>query len=788
MTFTVEQKNLLTKLMASENLTVEHQKIHTAKFDPKNRVLYLPIWQDMTGFMYDHLGGHEVGHALYTPADGWHDVAADDSKGKNFKSFLNVVEDARIEKKVTRKFPGLKTSFRKGFQELLDRDFFGIKFKNVNDLAFIERFNLYTKSQYTADYIKFTTEEMVYVTKVQNLETWEDVLALTGEIYDYSKDEQFDMQQELHDFEMFDMDDEGDYSDSDSDYDEEESEDGQPEKGKNNKSSDENSEEEAENTEGSSDTNETENENDDVEPEEEPGFDRYKKSVESNRDQFSPECRTDDSYRQNENSLLDAKCKPYLYLDIPTVNAKNVFTPAKRVQELLSNYYFEAISEGRFDNAYVQKLVNDFKNKNDRYVGLLAKEFEMRKAAKAFSKSKLSDTGDIDINKLCNYKFDDNIFRKVMLVPKGKSHGLILLLDCSGSMSDNMAGSIEQILVLSMFCRKVNIPFSVYGFTDCSETYQIDRGLDKFANRRNDDRSFSAKVGELGFSNVQLREYLNSKMSNVEFTKSLRNLILLKESYVYTRGQYNRIGRPESENLSNTPLVQAVFAVGSILNNFRTTNNLDITSLVIVHDGDADNASQHNVEVERRNDDGTIVKHVYGYGFDMRTYNVVVRDRKNKFEYVFKPDNTKSYSYYTNEELLRSALEWIRVVGKTKVFGFFILASRHGQAKNAIRGRYHFEDGGTIEEMRRNNSSLAFETEKALIKKFRDEKFLISNTKGYNSFYLIAGGSDLQTEGEELEINGNVTSHKLKTAFMKMAKKKQVNRVLVSKFIQGMAV
>ena len=138
--------------------------------------------------------------------------------------------------------------------------------------------------------------------------------------------------------------------------------------------------------------------------------------------------------------------------------------------------------------------------------------------------------------------------------------------------------------------------------------------------------------------------------------------------------------------------------------------------------------------------------------------------------------------------MLRAALEWIRVVGKTKVFGFFILASRHGQVKNAIRGRYHFEDGGTIEDMRRTNMGVAFETEKALIKKFKDEKFLISNTKGYNSFYLIAGGSDLQTEEEELEINGNVTSHKLKTAFMKMAKKKQVNRVLVSKFIQGMAV
>jgi hypothetical protein len=375
-----------------------------------------------------------------------------------------------------------------------------------------------------------------------------------------------------------------------------------------------------------------------------------------------------------------------------------------------------------------------------------------------------------------------------MLVPKGKSHGLILLLDCSGSMSDNMAGSIEQILVLSMFCRKVNIPFSVYGFTDCSETFNIDRGFDTFAKRKDNDDSFSRKVGQLAFSNVQLREYINSKMSNVEFTKSLRNLILLKESYVYTRGQYNRIGRPESENLSNTPLVQAVFAVGSILNNFRTTNNLDITSLVIVHDGDADNSSSHYVEVERKNYDGVSEKHVYGYGFDIRSSNVVIRDRKNKFEYVLCPDKNKVYSYYTNEELLRSALEWIRVVGKTKVFGFFILATRTSHAKSAIRGRYYFEDGNTLEEMRKNNPASAFETEKALIKKFKDEKFLISNTKGYNSFYLIAGGSELQTEEEELEINGTVTSHKLKTAFMKMAKKKQVNRVLVSKFIQGMAV
>ncbi len=61
MLFTAEQKSQLAKLMATENLTVEHQKIQTARFDPQNRILYLPIWQNMTGTLYDLLCGHEVG-------------------------------------------------------------------------------------------------------------------------------------------------------------------------------------------------------------------------------------------------------------------------------------------------------------------------------------------------------------------------------------------------------------------------------------------------------------------------------------------------------------------------------------------------------------------------------------------------------------------------------------------------------------------------------------------------------------------------------------------------------
>ena len=109
----VEQKSLLAKLMAAENISVEHKKIPTAAFDVKNRVLYLPIlkWEPGSD-TYDLFCAHEVGHALWTPEDGWH--SSINKKGKGFKSFLNVIEDARIEKKIKRKFAGARKHMLEG--------------------------------------------------------------------------------------------------------------------------------------------------------------------------------------------------------------------------------------------------------------------------------------------------------------------------------------------------------------------------------------------------------------------------------------------------------------------------------------------------------------------------------------------------------------------------------------------------------------------------------------------------------------------------------------------------
>ena len=158
-----ETKSLLAKLMATENIRVEHKNIPTAGFDLKNRVLYLPMFKYMSGDIYDLLVSHEVSHALHTPEEGWHESTS--AKGKGYKSFLNVVEDARIEKKIKRRFPGCRSAMTRGYNALLDEDFFGIKGRDLNKLGLIDRINLYTKGGVGLG-IEFTEEEKDFVKRV----------------------------------------------------------------------------------------------------------------------------------------------------------------------------------------------------------------------------------------------------------------------------------------------------------------------------------------------------------------------------------------------------------------------------------------------------------------------------------------------------------------------------------------------------------------------------------------------------------------------------------------------
>ena len=113
------RKDILAKLLAKENIFVRHDvNAETASFDIKNRVLNLPVLVDMSTDIYDLMVGHEVGHALWTLLVDWQDAIKVEEVNKQI---LNIVEDARIEKKIKRMYPGITKSFISGYRNLYGR-------------------------------------------------------------------------------------------------------------------------------------------------------------------------------------------------------------------------------------------------------------------------------------------------------------------------------------------------------------------------------------------------------------------------------------------------------------------------------------------------------------------------------------------------------------------------------------------------------------------------------------------------------------------------------------------
>ena len=196
-----ESKGILAKLLATEGISVTHSvKAETAMFDVKNRQLVLPMWSDMTDDIYDMLVGHEVGHALFTPYDQekeskieskgpWNADAQEiggDSHGHIAMAYLNIIEDARIEKLMKLKYPGLRRDFVSAYAKLDARDFFGAHAKAPKHL--IDRINLHFKMGVSAETslnVQFSPAEMVFVDRIAASETYDDVVQIVKDLWEY---------------------------------------------------------------------------------------------------------------------------------------------------------------------------------------------------------------------------------------------------------------------------------------------------------------------------------------------------------------------------------------------------------------------------------------------------------------------------------------------------------------------------------------------------------------------------------------------------------------------------
>ena len=190
----VESKEKLAKLLAMEDIDVEHRQVKTAMFDVKSRCLVLPTWKDMPNHLYDLLVGHEVGHALYTPAD---EDTLKNIIGKTSNHCVNVVEDARIEALMKRRYPGLVKQFFNGYKHLIKEDFFGLSKMDMTRINLLDKINLHFKvPSAVAGLFEFNETEQSFIDRIENVKKFKEVEELCIEICEYIKENRTEEEQE----------------------------------------------------------------------------------------------------------------------------------------------------------------------------------------------------------------------------------------------------------------------------------------------------------------------------------------------------------------------------------------------------------------------------------------------------------------------------------------------------------------------------------------------------------------------------------------------------------------
>ena len=749
---------LLSKLLAEEDIHVVHRNQSTAAFDVLNRELSLPIWKDMSKTVQELMTLHEVGHALWTPLEMMEKVKEE----KIDFSVVNVLEDVRIEKAIQIKYKGAVKIFDKGYQELINGNFFETIGKDINKYNLIDRINLHYKHH--SD-IPFSDDEMVWVKKANQTITSDDVIELAKELVEYIK-ENPDSQGQKSDDDLV-MDSMGQPS-MNNNGGQEESDDGQEIEVPSSSASEEKEEEKSEGSEKSDgQTKEnTEEENSTVDSTEtkntEENSDDKSASKEATNgngvgdDKTEVTASTDKASEESMKKMLDTQAGEYSYSNIPKADLEKIIVPSKKILEIFSTHY---LGEKKYDNKYWDKTLEELnKTKSDskKAVSYMVKEFEMKKAADAYSRATVSKTGTLDMGKLHTYKYNDDLFAKVTTLPGAKNHGLVLFLDWSGSMAHNLLGTMNQLFNIIWFCNRTQIPFEVYGFSNGFDRTRDTAKFQKF------------KSGDMVLS-VNLLQLFSSKMKTQEQNDMMHYLYMFAGRWGYRnwRDDGYPYQEPSCLQLASTPLNDAIICAMDLVPQFKKTTGVQKIHTIFLTDGASNNIySKFHVH---KNEDGSIHNGTKGLGYGTQIFTDV------KFGNKVSSKDKRGSGVQT--EMLLSLLK--QRMPDMNIVNFYVAGTgRKGTVNyNSVRGIIGYDSVQSYGEMM------------DLVKKCNKENVLIvPKGQGFDVCYILPGPNkfDMNTE---LELEDGVTYNKgqLKRAFSKMSNGKITNRPLLNNFIKMVA-
>jgi len=711
MTVNQEVKGTLAKLLATEDLIVEHKQVQTASFNVETRVLTLPLWENATSEVYDMLVAHEVGHALYTPCEDWFE------KYEIPPSYVNIVEDARIEKLMKRRYAGLPKTFFKGYNELHGMDFFKLSETDVNEMCFADRLNLYFKIGNFID-IDFTDYEMTLISMVKSAESFDDVLEYSLIIWEYTKEEFENKKKEEEEEMKSKVELEDGEGDNEQQY---------QTKTKGNEGEDE---------------SEDESEDDGLDYEDQV----YSKSggIEGVQD-TEPKVETVDNLEESLKQLVNEKGRESTYVERPNdLDLKRVIISNEWIHASINAQWSDNSIE---DFSYADREFNEFKQSAKKEVNYLVKEFEMKKSAGAYARAATARTGMLDMSSLHTYKYNEDIFKKVTVLPDGKNHGLIFILDWSGSMSPIMKDTIKQLYNLIWFCRKVQIPFDVYAFTNCFPNN--DPYSESYTER------YTKKAGVVAIDgNFSLMHMFSSKVNIRTLENQMKNIfrISTKFGYYHSYDHNDNFQVPVGMGLSGTPLDETLICLHQIIPQFKKDNKVEKVQCVVLTDGEAYTPRYH-VSIKRHWENEPYM------GENAIYYNTFLRDRKLGKTYRVKDSN-----FGFTEVLIQNLKDTFK---DTNFIGIRLLPSR--DAGSFIR-RYH---GWSDTEYDK------------IMKGWKKNRSVSIKTSAYDTYFGLSSAAI--ANDAEFEVKEDATKTDIKRAFVKSLKNKKMNKKILSEFIELVA-
>ena len=763
-----ETKRGLAKLLARENITVRHENVSTAMFDIGNRVLVLPKFDNISVDQYDLLIGHEVGHAKYSSGPESIPILEKCRKFDGLHTYLNVLEDTRIERMMKSEYPGLRASFRRGYADFATH---GPLFKETlgEDLAsysFIDRINIQYKVGAHRD-VPFTDAERALFPRIDALDSMTAVYELAKELWDADVQEQKNKPTEPGDEQ--DSDSECDGQDAQDSCDNPGNQDSQDSDNQNGdtQDGDDSGKDSEQDGDGQQDgpTKDNANAKDDAKDGDD-SADGEAAPVEGASDSRGPVAKTDIA---NEEALEGLANTEDEHFSAPIAVDLRPLTAAQAAEFEVPFFadvdeYFSVYPDAK---RAAQEYLNKFTQKHGATVKFMAREFELKKAAKLAQRAKTSRTGRLDVTKLYAYKFREDLFKSATILPNGKSHGVVVVIDGSGSMHNVMSDTLDQALLFGTFAKAVGIPFKAVVFSTDRYSYGEDRSA-----RETTDGGSQTLVPS-GDASLHLATVLDTTAP--KWKDQLIATAGFASQYdmalpAHAPGQHELRSMPHTD-LGATPLYSTLLVAEQIIAAMKTGHRLDKTTLLIVTDGD----DSSGLDIEFGNDKPN--KNV------RRQSALIIRDTVTRKVYAEfdKPDSLGYYRAKTNS-MLNALVDSIQSRHATRVVTIKVLSgrrsrySRQGRAilGNAKQFASHWEEDYSVDTGR---WSITEEDAKKSMKEHGQVAFKSVDIIGDAA--ILVAADQLKLDTDESEEKKDLTPAQIKRAFVKHSVGASKNRVFV---------